>query len=488
MKKITSHVFPLYAYLLVGIYPLFMTNYYYNLQLSKALFFVIAVILCGFSLAIFRLFSCGQHTYPMVKLAVNLPVDLSVFLFGLSALISAFLSPYGRMAFTGEQGRFMGVGLILSMYICFFLCSHHHTMPKHLSTVTIISGLLVELLGILQFVSIDPLGLSSHVPPQLAGVYLSTLGNANIFSHYVSIIAVLSLGLYCLQSKKVYLVSSLISYVALFCSNSDGGFLGVTVMFFLFPLIMPPKGVSFLRLSEQYVLFSLSCLISNCLSPWAISSYSGIPRLLTGQWGPFLLLLLSVLFYLFSRYHLSDTNRLHRFRKQYTIFLLFGLSAGFFLFLGANLGIVSIPFLTITDHWGSDRGYIWKKVLYLWQNAPLAKKLFGYGPDTLKLLLIGTCYDEMISVTGKVFDSAHNSILQYLITTGLCGVIFYVVWCVSSLYTTLKAKKEEVLPWLAAFVVCLTQTMIMPDQPVTTPLMFMIIGICVGTSSAASPA
>jgi len=478
MKKISLSIFPIYLYLLVGIYPLFMTDYYYNLQLSKAIFFVTVTVLCALFLAALRLFSVSQCTHPAIRPAM----DLSAFLFSLTVLLSAFLSPYGRSAFTGEHGRFMGAGMALSMCICFFLCSHHCPTPNHLSTVTIISGLAVESIGILQFISIDPLGLSSHVPPQLAGVYLSTLGNANIFSHYVSIIAALSLGLYCLQGKKLLLVSSLVSYVALFCSNSDGGFLGLAVLFLSFPLILPTKKLSVIRISEELILFSISCLLSKCLSPLAISSYAGIPRLLTAQLVPFVFLFLSVLLYLFNRSYFSDEARLQRFQKHYRILLLSGLLTVLLLFLCANQGKMSIPALTITDHWGSHRGYIWKKVLYLWQNAPLSQKLFGYGPDTLKLLLIGTCYDEMLSVTGNIFDSAHNSILQYLITTGLCGVVFYVFWCISTLLTTLKAKKEEVFPWLAALIVCLAQTMVMPDQPVTTPLIFMIAGICVGRS------
>lgn len=116
----------------------------------------------------------------------------------------------------------------------------------------------------------------------------------------------------------------------------------------------------------------------------------------------------------------------------------------------------------------------------VYRDAPLINKLFGYGPDTLKPLLLETCREEMISVTTKIYDSAHNDFLHYLITTGCFGAISWLAFWISVLVQTIKAKKEKILPWLAVLIAYLVQTLFMPTQPITAPLGFMVAGICIG--------
>lgn len=479
MKSTSTKVLILYFCCLTGIFPLFITNYYYNLQLSKCLFFVLLTVLATFCFSYITLFREKKHCKAKQTLSL---CELFAFLFCMVVLISGLLSAYGRAAFTGESGRFVGAVLLFSMCLCFILFSRRHINLVPFYPVFLTTGIIVEFLGILQFIGADILALSAHIPLQLTGTYLSTLGNVNVFSCYTSIIAAFSVTLYCMNAKKHLLIYSFISYIALFCANSDGGFLGLMAIFFLLPLFKPTTTKVFLRLLAHFFTFSLSCLIGQLLSLITQSHYSGIPALLTTSWLPTFFVLLSSTLYFLCKKNPFPPSILFHIRRIYIIILILFTTTAILLFLGANLELIDLPALTISDHCGSNRGYIWKKVLYLWKIAPLRQKLVGYGPDTLKLLLIGTCYDEMITVTGQIFDSAHNSILQYLISTGLLGAFSYLFWCLSVLITAFQAKKEEVLPWLLALIACLVQTLIMPDQPVTTPLMFMIAGICVGIS------
>ncbi|MBQ8814993.1 MAG: O-antigen ligase family protein [Lachnospiraceae bacterium] len=459
---------------------MFFTNYYYNIQLSKSLFFM---IITGIS---FLGIMVTQKRSPIAVLhsCVKSPAQLSVLLFGLSVSISAILSAYGHSAFTGENGRYIGAYMLMSMCICFLLFSQHYVELKPFYAVIPAAGVIVALLGILQFIQIDVLGFTKHIPEQLTGTYLSTIGNINVFSNYISIIAAFCVGVYCLTSKKSLLLCFFISDVALFPANSDGGLLAVLAVIVLCPLFSPAREKAFLYLSEQLLVFSAACIVGKIISQFAITPYVGLPARFTSP-GFFIPALFgTALMYLYFRYRTLSPANYAFCRKVYICFIILSASAAILLFAAVILNILSIPALQLSDQWGSGRGYIWKKALDLWYTAPLLQKLFGYGPDTLKLLLLETSYHEMLSATGKIFDSAHNSVLHYLITTGACGALSWSACLLSVLITSIKSKKATVFPWLMAFLAYLIQTMIMPDQPITTPLAFMIAGICIGITSS----
>ena len=78
------------------------------------------------------------------------------------------------------------------------------------------------------------------------------------------------------------------------------------------------------------------------------------------------------------------------------------------------------------DKWGSYRGYIWRRVTGLYGELPFVQKIFGHGNESIRSLMDDRFYDEMLQVTGTVYDNAHNEYLQYLVTQGLLGMLSYV--------------------------------------------------------------
>ena len=78
------------------------------------------------------------------------------------------------------------------------------------------------------------------------------------------------------------------------------------------------------------------------------------------------------------------------------------------------LAVTGSSLLTFNDKWGSYRGYIWRKIVEVYGDAPFVNKLFGYGNESVRVTLKAACYNEMVQVTGKVYDNAHNELLQYL--------------------------------------------------------------------------
>ena len=54
---------------------------------------------------------------------------------------------------------------------------------------------------------------------------------------------------------------------------------------------------------------------------------------------------------------------------------------------GARYGALE-KYLVFSDSWGTDRGYIWRKSIEVYQDFPILHKLFGYGPDTFGILAV----------------------------------------------------------------------------------------------------
>lgn len=124
--------------------------------------------------------------------------------------------------------------------------------------------------------------------------------------------------------------------------------------------------------------------------------------------------------------------------------------------------------------WGTGRGLIWNRLVYSFTQSPFTQLLFGHGLDTTRFLLINTFGESM-----AMYDNAHNEILQYLVTTGIVGLLLYLsifITCIKRLWKFVK--KEPYACALGATVVCyLIQSIVNINQPITTPLLFMFLGM-----------
>ena len=94
----------------------------------------------------------------------------------------------------------------------------------------------------------------------------------------------------------------------------------------------------------------------------------------------------------------------------------------------------------------------------------------------------GRFYEEMVEVTGRTYDNTHNELLQYLLTTGLCGLVTYLGLLISSIRYMLKNAKKDVRVYLCVFAVLgyFAQSIISLNQPITTPLFFIFLAMGVG--------
>ena len=82
-------------------------------------------------------------------------------------------------------------------------------------------------------------------------------------------------------------------------------------------------------------------------------------------------------------------------------------------------------------------------------------------------------------MTGMSFDAAHNEWLQYLITIGVLGTIFYIALCGLVLLRSVKnmGKQKELLIYIVPIVAYLANSTINIAQLMSTPFLFVLLAI-----------
>jgi O-antigen ligase len=91
----------------------------------------------------------------------------------------------------------------------------------------------------------------------------------------------------------------------------------------------------------------------------------------------------------------------------------------------------------------------------------------------------------MMEKTKRIYDNAHNEVLQYLVTLGLFGALSYIALAVSAVWYMCRYGEKNLHTYIPAFVVCgyFAQGLVNLNQPITTPLFFVFLGMGVGYAS-----
>ena len=141
------------------------------------------------------------------------------------------------------------------------------------------------------------------------------------------------------------------------------------------------------------------------------------------------------------------------------------------------------PYVTFNEKWGTNRGHVWVKSIEIWKDVLTpVQKLFGYGADTLGILM--NIYDTPIKQNGMyvIYDSVHNEYLHYLVTVGVFGVISYIGFLASAIYKMCKKAKNhpEVAAVMFSTIAYAVQAVVNINLPVVTPIIFQLLfmGLC----------
>lgn len=507
-KKINGMVAGFFTFIIIAVFPLVFHDYYFDILRVKYMFYygnvILMVVLTIIVTVIYLCLDGRKYQWQNCKKIIQCfkvkylrHSDWAMIAFVIACAISTFQSEYFYESFWGNEGRFMGLFLILLYGASYFIISRFFIFKQWYLDAFLAGGMIVCFIGILHFFDIDPIGFKAGMDSMEYGIFTSTIGNINTYTSYVALLSGMGCVLFTVEKNSVrkswYLLTIVVSIFALITGISDNAYLALLALFGLLPLYLF-NNISGLKrytllVSILFTEFQLIDTIGNRLSD-KVLEINGLFNVIAEH--EMLSYLVVVLWAITVFLYIVDTSmqkgnivqkdsNLGRY-IWLSIIVAVILAAGYVLYdvnIAGNVdkyGELSY-YLLINDDWGTHRWYIWRIGMESYNKFPLIHKLFGYGPDTFGIITVNNYYEEMISRYSEKFDSAHNEYLQYLVTIGIAGLISYLALLFTSMRQMICKSKHT--PVLMAIVFALlsygAQAAVNISVPIVAPIMLTLL-------------
>ncbi|MCD7964846.1 MAG: O-antigen ligase family protein, partial [Clostridiaceae bacterium] len=488
---------------------------YYNILQAKYYFYIGSVIL----LVIAVIFAgCIEHN-KLEKYITSFKwndfikkfsvTDVALLVFLIIAGISTISSDYVYESFWGNEGRFSGLFLLCLYGVAYFCVTRFGKLKRWYLDAFLIANMLVCIFGITDYFKMDLLHFKVGMLEEQKFMFTSTIGNINTYTALVGMVTAVSAVLFAVEDKwkkqSFYFVSLVISFFALVMGISDNAYLSLAALFGFLPLYLfkNKKGVKSYLLILTAFFSVIQCIdwintgmgdkvlgIDSAFN--IIVKYDGLLLIVTALW-----ISCAVVYgldYLYAKKKSwdveirgGDSEENGKKLTGYGALQIIWLAILIICILGIGYALYDVNiqgnterygaiggYLLFNDDWGTHRGYIWRNAMECFEQFPVMKKIFGFGPDTFGIVLLDKTKGN---IYGQIFDNAHNEYLHYLITVGITGLIAYLVFMISFIVRVIrKAGKNKYI--VAAFfaVLCYsTQAFVNLNLPIATPIMWMFL-------------
>lgn len=505
-----------YLILMFSLFPLFTSFYidasfpfihfdnaYFSIRHDK---YYIFIILTGLSLITLLLLSLtysdkNKKKEPSAEKKQRVIKTLSftdwaMIAFLGSCVVSTLFSSYIRDAFWGTAGRNNGLLLMIFYVGAYFLITRFFYYKENTLLVLAAASVIVYLLAILNCFNVDPLGMyNNFTNAQDFETFTSTIGNKNLLSSYICItlpvFVTMSVHTDKFAHRIAYLTACAFGFMSLMTADSDSGILGIGVFLVIY-FIIYSRNISklkrfFLAITVMLASAKILRLFSYIMDDNAkgmdkfqeIFVYSNIGYILIAVVG-----IITALLY-FIDYKKPDLT----FSKAVPIIFAVLFTLGIITALGTviyfsifdtttDLGGFE-TLLRFNDKWGTHRGYMWIRSVWIFGDASIFEKLFGVGPDNY-YYDFKPYFDGLIKYGDSSTNAAHNEYLNYLITIGIAGLASYLAIICSAIKRAINtARQNPVAIVFASAVICYSvQAVVNIAQPITTPLFIIFIALC----------
>lgn len=493
---ISDYVCYLYFIVILGVYPIITHNQYFDITRTRYRFFtIVSAAFVGLSIMAYLLQDIISEYNGMPSIIYKEKINYKhpivwMGLFTFANIYAMFSAPNMQDAFTGQNGRFMGAWMYIVIGLTFLFLFNRVKTTMLPIIIFSLSVTYAYIIAIFQHMGNDFMKYKENIAKKQYHIFVSTLGNINIFASFMVITLAVFMSLYIFTKNNKYRLLSAVMLVLggmnLMIANSDSAFIGLAAISIVLVFISYAENL-FTRFVEVVFCVALGTFCLVLLNKLVIKKYDkrgGVAEALDRIWLVTLILVAIVIFYMLiviAKKIFKD--KLEAINKKKMMIIL---AVGLVLLFIAGIIVCVITDRAITKFnykWGTYRGYIWAKCIDLFNNGTIGQKLFGYGNETTEMLTKSHYYKEMIAVTKKVYDNAHNEVLQYLVTTGLLGAISYIGLFVSSVMYILKNMKDNVIAHISLAVVVgyFAQGLINLNQPITTPFYFVFMAIGIGS-------
>lgn len=479
-----------YVLFMFSIFLFVFHDYYFDMTPCKLLYFQTAsmMLIGGCMLcAIVSLFTGKQLQIKQIKESISTfsICDWAFLCMLVSHIITTLFSPYQMESITGSEAR--GMGLLFTFLITFvyFMISRYYDTNGIAFPVLLGSCIPVVILAVLNFFGVDPLHFFDRVKPEEIWKFISTIGNITFFAHLICLTLPISICYYITnegRKKALSVCSCTIGFIGLFVANLDGAYLGMgayLIWFFYrscnsYENVKRMLELGIIGISATKILWLLSLFF-----PSEHRGFLGISSFIVPNSFMWVVLALMVSIYVYI--YREDVHPLpyHQIRMCFisAVFFIILIFLGIFMYFSCidrstDLGSME-NYLRFSDSWGTGRGIVWDRLLTIYKDEfSFMEKLFGSGLDTARILM--RTYFSL-----PEYDNAHNEYIQYLVTSGIFGLITYMTILLSSIIRLIKYGKQEpmMIAIAGALIAHSAQAITGLNQPITTPLVFIFIAI-----------
>lgn len=467
-------------------------------------------------------------------------MDRAMAAYGICVVLSACCSSYGKLAWNGYEGWYMGAFSQLMFIGIYFFVSRQYggaVWPIYLGEAALF---LVTLLGLLHRLGIDPLGLMagwnsgdweySHL--------LSTLGNINWLCGYYSVALAFVIVHYLQEDRRwlcavLYLVS-VAAFVLLLVQGSQSGLLILgTCAAVCFVLGRRRKGVwgkTLLLLTGTFLFMPLLEVLMKLQGSRAAVVADGNIFAVIGWYGWLLAAAICLFFFLLlkrrgrlvnPRTARQDGAGGHkgncregaeacrnaqgenkrpggRSKAGKPDRMLLRIIAMFVFGTAVTMAAGVLFRYGFDDGFGSGRGFLWRISAEGFAAAGGKDKLLGAGPDCYGEAIFGR-YGTGTDIwkgehwEGAVFTNAHNEFLNQMCNVGILGTVSYLAIFLVGMRRYGDDGKENVagraareaeghglcggLGLLALSMYGIHATVSF-QQVLNAPLLFLVLGLC----------
>lgn len=516
VKKTFSRIIAIYLVVILGAFPLYFHNYYFDILVSKYKFYWVStaamLAVCLLTAIVCAAMDISKFDGVHVKafFAAFKPSELkkqplaykAVAIFWVFALVSTLLSDYVYESFWGNEGRFSGLFLITLYVLGTIVIGKYGMIKKWYLDVFLVSSVFVCLFGITDYFQMDFLGWKRGVSSDDGNIFFSFIGNINTYTAFVALTMAVSCGCFVSEQKTwrriwYYLVLAL-SFLAMITGQSDNAYLSLAMLFAVMPLFLFTSWHGIADYGILAATFMTVIKIVDTVNKIYEDQVIGLGGLFEFMVQYKYLEILVALFWLLAIVLFvikrkmekntagtgAKTNSTRFIWRGWCIFLIIAFVALLAVLIDANLlghserySALS-QYLVFNDNWGTNRGYCWRIAWQSYRAQSLVHQIFGFGADTFGILT-WDYRQEALDTYGVFYESAHNEYLQYLVTMGPFALISYLVFLVSGCVKMCRIliKKSWILAPLMAVLCYGAQALVNINLPIATPVMWAMAAI-----------
>ncbi|WP_026665257.1 O-antigen ligase family protein [Butyrivibrio sp. FC2001] len=417
-------------------------------------------------------------------------LDFFVGIFGIVCLASSALSEYKFEALSGLGAWYVGGAMLVALCIMYFISSKEQPDDIFPFYGMMLGGTIAMIIAVLNDLWIDPLGALASVEDIWKNHYTSTLGNANQFCGYLSIIIPIMVIIFVSSEngfkRTAAAIVLFLGYLNVFLTHADSIYIGVGTAYIFIVAFCLRKVNRYMGLLISGILFAVAGFAARVIILYRPEiKLDVVSPVLLGHnvhmvVGGICFVLLLIHMALELKFKAEELEKI--------------MGYGLWIYLAC----VVVLFIAVVVHCVKNfdmyflnrRGLLWYiAVSSFWDNE-LLQQLIGIGPGCIDEIS-RNFYFEIVEAYGDFYflDNAHNDLIEYLLTTGALGALSYlgIYLCIIVDFlkgviknTDIKGGRVYASIGIIGYI---AQSMMNGPHPLTTAMLFVLLAIWRSTLS-----